>query len=141
MSLPARFAAALNTFTSQYWLTKVEWDKPDKAFMQCAVATESILRYFSELGFENLFYVEVLGGKHFDPDAGTQIGARHYHTLARIGTVYLDLTYRQFDGQHETPWPLILTVQEVDDLWVKRRETSWTRDFRDSYTEWDELYK
>lgn len=141
MSFAARFASAINEFMGQYWLSKVAWSEPEKAYMQCAVATEAVLKYFLELGFEDLYYVEVLGGRDFDPVKGHLVGSRHYHTLARVGNTYIDLTYRQFEGQEDTPWPLIMDMAAVDDKWVKRREIGYGRNFSDLYTEWDELYK
>lgn len=140
-SAPARFAASLDAFLNQYWMGRVRWDNPDNAYMQCAVATKSFLTFLMEQGYDDLYYVEVLGGRDFDPNHGKRIGSRHYHVLARVGTVYIDLTYRQFEGQEETPWPLILDAYGIDNLWHKRRETTFAKNFEDFYTQWPELYR
>lgn len=139
-SATARLITALQGFTQQYWLQKMKWDTPNGAWMQCATATLAILQYLDRNGFFPLAFVEVIGGKDFDQDAGEQIGWRSYHTLAKVGLVYIDFTYRQFEGQADTPWPLIVDSDGLSKLWVHRRE----REYNEAFVldaEWPELHK
>lgn len=139
VSPPARFAAAMQRFLSQYWLKTVAWDVPENAVGLCTYATKAFLNFFLEEGFQDLYYVEVLGGRHFDPEGGEQLYTRHYHVLARVGNLYIDLTYRQFEGQEESDWPLIVDVAGINELWSKRRDTPYGRDFPENYEPWEEL--
>lgn len=127
MTTPARFAAALTAFSSQYWLQKMRWDEPEHAAGKCVEATECLLSYMENLGFQDLAWSKLLGSKTFDPGSGTVEGTRHFHVVARIGTVYVDLTARQYRTEEDSPWPLVMSLEEIDSRWAQRADLPYIR--------------
>jgi hypothetical protein len=86
----------------------------------CDDVSEDLKKYLSKIGYTDLELVYLYGSK-FNLDQSheewkSHWGENNYHTILRVGDVYVDLTGSQFSP--EQSGIKIYTLQELSNLWT-----------------------